>query len=96
MVVDGRQQLYSSGATFAELAELMKSRVRICDGWMEAVPMVIKAKTVSLLFEFPIDTYIPRERPRRIILVCLFRSSSLRSVWDEQSHNDGDCFLRSQ
>jgi len=68
MVIDGRQPFYSDGATFAELAELMRKQgayfAMALDGGGSST-MVIKGEDGRpVILNSPIDLYIPgRERP---------------------------------
>jgi len=67
MVIDGRQPFYSEGATFAELAELMKKQgayyAMALDGGGSST-LVIEQGGKPVILNSPIDLYIPgRERP---------------------------------
>ncbi len=68
VVVDGRQPFYSEGATFAELADLLKDlgafNAMSLDGGGSST-MVIEGKNGEpVILNSPIDSYIPmRERP---------------------------------
>lgn len=68
MVVDGRQPFYSSGATFKELASLMKSFdaffAMALDGGGSSTLVVQNPSGITQILNSPIDNYIPgRERP---------------------------------
>jgi len=68
MVVDGRQPFYSDGATFAELAELMKEQgayfAMALDGGGSSTMVIEGADGKPEILNSPIDLYIPgRERP---------------------------------
>ena len=68
MVVDGRQPFYSSGATFKELASLMKNFdaffAMALDGGGSSTLVVQNPSGVTQILNSPIDNYIPgRERP---------------------------------
>jgi uncharacterized protein YigE (DUF2233 family) len=68
MVVDGRQPFYSMGATFAELAELMKKQgayfAMALDGGGSSTMVVEGENGKPVILNSPIDNYIPgRERP---------------------------------
>jgi hypothetical protein len=67
VVVDGRQPFYSAGATFAELADLLKELgafyAMSLDGGGSST-MVIEENGKPVILNSPIDSYIPlRERP---------------------------------
>jgi uncharacterized protein YigE (DUF2233 family) len=68
VVVDGRQPFYSQGATFAELAELLRKQgaymAMAMDGGGSSTLVVEEANGSSRILNTPIDNYIPgRERP---------------------------------
>ncbi len=68
VVVDGRQPFYSKGATFRELAELMKSLgafyAMSLDGGGSSTMVIADENGSPVLLNSPIDNYIPmRERP---------------------------------
>ena len=68
MVVDGRQPFYSSGATFKELASLMKNFdaffAMALDGGGSSTLVVQNPSGITQILNSPIDNYIPgRERP---------------------------------
>ncbi len=68
VVVDGRQPFYSDGATFLELAELMKSLgayyAMSLDGGGSSTMVMADENGAPVLLNSPIDNYIPlRERP---------------------------------
>lgn len=68
VVVDGRQPFYSSGATFQELAELLKELgahyAMALDGGGSSTMVIVGEFGNSLVLNSPIDNYIPgRERP---------------------------------
>jgi len=68
VVVDGRQPFYSDGATFLELAELMKKQgahfAMALDGGGSSTMVIEGEDGEPLILNSPIDTYIPgRERP---------------------------------
>ncbi len=68
MVVDGRQPFYSDGATFAELAELMKEQgafyAMALDGGGSSTLVIEGEDGKPVILNSPIDLYIPgRERP---------------------------------
>lgn len=68
VVVDGRQPFYSTGATFKELAELMKAYdaffAMALDGGGSSTLVVQKKNGGTQILNSPIDNYIPgRERP---------------------------------
>lgn len=67
-VVDGRQPFYSNGATFQELARLMKDfgahYAMALDGGGSSAMVIEGQDGGSLVLNSPIDNYIPgRERP---------------------------------
>jgi hypothetical protein len=67
-VVDGRQPFYSSGATFRELARLMKDfgahYAMALDGGGSSAMVIEGGDGGALILNSPIDNYIPgRERP---------------------------------
>jgi len=67
VVIDGRQPLYSEGATFAELALLMKKQgvyyAMALDGGGSST-MVVEVDGKPVILNSPIDLYMPgRERP---------------------------------
>lgn len=68
VVVDGRQPFYSSGATFQELAELLKDLgshfAMALDGGGSSTMVVEDDSGNALVLNSPIDNYLPgRERP---------------------------------
>jgi len=68
VVVDGRQPFYSAGATFAELAELLKglgaSYAMSLDGGGSSTMVIEGENGEAVILNSPIDSYIPlRERP---------------------------------
>jgi len=68
MVIDGRQPFYSDGATFVELAELMKKQgayfAMALDGGGSSTMVVEGEDGKPRILNSPIDLYIPgRERP---------------------------------
>jgi hypothetical protein len=68
VVVDGRQPFYSEGATFAELAELLKDvgafYAMSLDGGGSSTMVIEGANGKPVVLNSPIDGYIPmRERP---------------------------------
>lgn len=68
VVVDGRQPFYSEGATFQELAELLKDQgahfAMALDGGGSSTMVVEGASGNAVVLNSPIDNYIPgRERP---------------------------------
>jgi exopolysaccharide biosynthesis protein len=68
VVVDGRQPFYSTGATFQELAELLKDLgshyAMALDGGGSSTLVVENKNGESEVLNSPIDSYIPgRERP---------------------------------
>ena len=68
MVIDGRQPFYSEGATFAELARLMKKQgayfAMALDGGGSSTMVVKGEGGQPVILNSPIDNYIPgRERP---------------------------------
>lgn len=68
IVVDGRQPFYSEGATFAELAELLKDLgafyAMSLDGGGSSTMVIERENGESVILNSPIDSYIPlRERP---------------------------------
>jgi len=68
VVVDGRQPFYSQGATFQELAELLKSQGAVVamslDGGGSSALVIEGSDGLPRLLNSPIDNYIPgRERP---------------------------------
>jgi len=68
VVVDGRQPLYSQGATFQELAELLKDQgayfAMSLDGGGSSALVIEDEDGSPKLLNSPIDNYIPgRERP---------------------------------
>jgi hypothetical protein len=67
VVVDGRQPFYSQGATFAELAELLRKQgayqAMAMDGGGSST-LVVEEDGSARILNTPIDNYIPgRERP---------------------------------
>jgi hypothetical protein len=67
-VVDGRQPFYSDGATFLELAELLKKQgayfAMALDGGGSSTMVIEGENGEPLILNSPIDSYIPgRERP---------------------------------
>jgi exopolysaccharide biosynthesis protein len=67
-VVDGRQPFYSDGATFLELAELLKKQgayfAMALDGGGSSTMVIEGENGEPLILNSPIDNYIPgRERP---------------------------------
>ncbi len=67
-VVDGRQPFYSDGATFAELAELLRKQgafmAMAMDGGGSSTLVVEGDDGLPRILNTPIDNYIPgRERP---------------------------------
>lgn len=68
VVVDGRQPFYSAGATFLELAELMKDLdihfAMALDGGGSSTLVMMGDDGDAVILNSPIDSYIPgRERP---------------------------------
>lgn len=68
VVVDGRQPLYSQGATFRELAELLKEygayAAMSLDGGGSSTLVTTGGNGLAQIMNSPIDNYIPgRERP---------------------------------
>lgn len=68
VVVDGRQPFYSQGATFQELAELLKDLgahfAMALDGGGSSTLVVAGENGEAVVLNSPIDSYIPgRERP---------------------------------
>jgi hypothetical protein len=68
VVVDGRQPFYSQGATFRELAELLKEQgafmAMSVDGGGSSTLVVEGENGEPMIMNSPIDNYIPgRERP---------------------------------
>jgi hypothetical protein len=68
VVVDGRQPFYSDGATFAELAELLRKQgafmAMSLDGGGSSALVVEGKDGLPRILNTPIDNYIPgRERP---------------------------------
>jgi hypothetical protein len=68
VVVDGRQPFYSDGATFAELAELLRKQgaymAMAMDGGGSSTLVVEGDDGLPRILNTPIDNYIPgRERP---------------------------------
>jgi hypothetical protein len=68
VVIDGRQPFYSKGATFQELAELMKSLgayyAMSLDGGGSSTMVIAGEDGEPVILNSPIDSYIPlRERP---------------------------------
>ncbi len=68
IVVDGRQPFYSMGATYKELAELLKSfgafNAMSLDGGGSSTMVIQGANGQPVILNSPIDNYIPgRERP---------------------------------
>lgn len=68
VVVDGRQPFYSEGATFAELADLLKdlgaSYAMSLDGGGSSTMVIEGENGEPVILNSPIDSYIPmRERP---------------------------------
>jgi exopolysaccharide biosynthesis protein len=68
VVVDGRQPFYSEGATFRELAELLKDQgahfAMALDGGGSSTMVVEGEFGGAVVLNSPIDNYIPgRERP---------------------------------
>ena len=68
VVVDGRQPFYSAGATFQDLAELMKDLdahfAMALDGGGSSTLVVADENGNARILNSPIDSYIPgRERP---------------------------------
>jgi hypothetical protein len=68
VVVDGRQPFYSDGATFAELAELLRQQgafmAMAMDGGGSSTLVVEGEEGLPRILNTPIDNYIPgRERP---------------------------------
>jgi Phosphodiester glycosidase len=68
VVVDGRQPFYSKGATFAELADLLKDlgafNAMSLDGGGSSTMVVEGENGEAVILNSPIDSYIPmRERP---------------------------------
>jgi exopolysaccharide biosynthesis protein len=66
--VDGRQPFYSQGATFVELAELLRKQgayvAMSMDGGGSATLVVEGQAGTPRILNTPIDNYIPgRERP---------------------------------
>jgi hypothetical protein len=68
VVVDGRQPFYSEGATFVELAELLKDlgafNAMSLDGGGSSTMVIEGENGEPVILNSPIDSYIPmRERP---------------------------------
>ncbi|MDP1716389.1 MAG: phosphodiester glycosidase family protein [Anaerolineales bacterium] len=68
VVVDGRQPFYSAGATFQELAELLKDLgahfAMALDGGGSSTMVIEGENGKAVILNSPIDNYIPgRERP---------------------------------
>jgi hypothetical protein len=68
IVVDGRQPFYSSGATFQEVAEILKDfgafNAMALDGGGSSTMVIEGENGESIILNSPIDSYIPgRERP---------------------------------
>lgn len=68
VVVDGRQPFYSAGATFAELADLMRdlgaAYAMSLDGGGSSTMVIEGVDGEPVILNSPIDNYIPmRERP---------------------------------
>jgi len=68
VVVDGRQPFYSEGATFAELAEILKELgvfyAMSLDGGGSSTMVIEDENGEPVILNSPIDSYIPmRERP---------------------------------
>src|SRR5574338_134438 len=68
VVVDGRQPFYSEGATFAELAEILREQgacmAMSLDGGGSSTLVVQGEDGQPRILNTPIDNYIPgRERP---------------------------------
>ena len=68
VVIDGRQPFYSTGATYQELANLLKDfgafSAMALDGGGSSAMIIEDADGEPLLLNSPIDSYIPgRERP---------------------------------
>ena len=68
VVVDGRQPFYSEGATFAELAKLLRELgvfyAMSLDGGGSSTMVVMDEDGKPVILNSPIDSYIPmRERP---------------------------------
>ena len=68
VVVDGRQPFYSAGATFLELAELMKDLgahfAMALDGGGSSTLTMLGEDGNAVCLNSPIDSYVPgRERP---------------------------------
>src|SRR6185503_11652492 len=68
IVVDGRQPLYSEGATFAELANLLIDQGAFMgmslDGGGSSTMVIEGGNDLPVILNSPIDNYIPgRERP---------------------------------
>jgi hypothetical protein len=68
VVVDGRQPFYSTGATFQELAELLKDLgahfAMALDGGGSSTLVMAGENGEAIVLNSPIDSYIPgRERP---------------------------------
>ncbi len=68
VVIDGRQPFYSTGATYQELADLLKDlgafSAMALDGGGSSAMVIEGADGEALLLNSPIDSYIPgRERP---------------------------------
>ncbi|HAV76989.1 MAG TPA: hypothetical protein DCX53_06500 [Anaerolineae bacterium] len=68
VVIDGRQPFYSNGATFLELAELMKKQgayfAMALDGGGSSTMVIEGENGEPQILNSPIDNYIPgRERP---------------------------------
>jgi exopolysaccharide biosynthesis protein len=66
--VDGRQPFYSTGATFQELAELLKDLgaqfAMALDGGGSSTMVIEGENGKPVILNSPIDSYIPgRERP---------------------------------
>ena len=68
VVVDGRQPFYSTGATFQELADLLKdfgaAFAMALDGGGSSAMVIEGENGEPVVLNSPIDSYIPgRERP---------------------------------
>lgn len=68
LVVDGRQPLYSMGATYRELAEILKKfgafNAMVMDGGGSSTLVMQGENGKAIILNSPIDNYIPgRERP---------------------------------
>ncbi|MBI5945136.1 MAG: phosphodiester glycosidase family protein [Chloroflexi bacterium] len=68
VVVDGRQPFYSAGATFQELAQLLKDLgahfAMVLDGGGSSTMVIEGENGEPIILNSPIDSYIPgRERP---------------------------------